>query len=67
MAIPHAQLTKVTLSFRSLDDLSAFKKEVTCGDFYIDRDELTLVGSFTEEQLKKATGKYLALSYTVTD
>jgi hypothetical protein len=63
MATPNVQLHKVTLSFSSLHELSAFKKECACGDFYIDRDELTLVGSFSEQQLKIATGKYRALYY----
>jgi hypothetical protein len=67
MATLDTQLKKVTLSFRSKNDLSAFKKECTCCDFYIDRDEQTLVGLFTEEQLKKASGKYLALYYTDPD
>jgi hypothetical protein len=47
-----------------MQDLSAFKKECACNDFYIDRDELTLVGTFTEEKLKMATSKYLALYYS---
>ena len=63
MSAPNTQQKKVILSFKSLQDLSAFKKECGCNDFYIDRDSLTLVGSFTEEQLKIATGKFLALYY----
>jgi hypothetical protein len=51
---------KVILSFHSMDDLSAFKKECACDDFYIDRDALTLVGSFSEAQLKVARDKYRA-------
>jgi hypothetical protein len=57
---------KVNLSFKSLTDLAAFKNECGCNDFYIDRDELTLVGSFTEGQLKIATDKYRALYYSDT-
>ena len=67
MAVPIALLKNVTLSFNSMADLSAFKKECACGDFYVDRDSLTLIGSFTTEQLKIATGKYLALYYTNND
>jgi hypothetical protein len=52
---------KVVLLFPSLDDLSAFKKESCCEDFYIDRDAITLVGSFIESQLKIAISKYHAL------
>ena len=48
-------------------DLTAFKKECECSDFYIDRDSLTLVGPFSKEQLKIATGKYFALYYTMID
>ena len=64
MTTRNIHLKKVTLSFRSMEYLSAFKKECTCYDFYVDRDNLTLVGSFTEEQLKMATSIYLALYYT---
>lgn len=51
---------KVTLTFQSINTLSLFKKECECDDFYVDRDTLTLVGSFTEEQLQVANYKYLA-------
>ncbi|GAA4746262.1 hypothetical protein [Flavisolibacter ginsenosidimutans] len=64
MAVRAASHTKVNLSFKSLTDLAAFKNECACKDFYIDRDSLTLVGTFSEEQLKIATGKYFALYYT---
>ena len=67
MAGYNANIQNVTLSFKSMHDLSCFKKECACDDFYIDRDEQTLVGSFTLEQLKVATGKYLALYYTKDD
>jgi hypothetical protein len=60
MAILNVQLNQITLTFKSLHDLSAFKKECDCSDFYIDRDEQTLVGSFTKEQLKLAKEKYRA-------
>ena len=63
MAVPAASHNKVNLSFKSLTDLAAFKNECLCDDFYIDRESLTLVGSFSEEQLKIATSKYFALYY----
>lgn len=56
---------QVSLLFAMLDAMSRFKKEYACGDFYIDRDALTLVGSFTEEQMASAMGKYHAQSVTL--
>jgi hypothetical protein len=61
MAVPNILPKKVNLLFHSLDDLTAFKKECCCEDFYIDRDAMTLVGSFLEAHLKIAIGKYHAL------
>jgi hypothetical protein len=61
MAVSSFLPKKVILLFHSLDDLSAFKKQCCCEDFYIDRDALTLVGSFIEAQLKIAIEKYHAL------
>jgi hypothetical protein len=61
MAVSNILPNKVILVFHSLDDLSAFKKECFCKDFYIDRDALTLVGTFIEAQLKIAVEKYHAL------
>jgi hypothetical protein len=61
MAAPNNSTKKIMLSFNSMDDLSAFKRECACDDFYIDRDALTLVGSFTEVQLEIAKAKYSAL------
>lgn len=57
--------TQVTLLFPSIDAMSSFKKECACVDFYIDRDALTLVGSFTEEQVDFAMQKYQAKPVTV--
>ena len=51
---------KATLTFLSITDLAKFKKACTCNDFYVDRDALTLVGSFTEEQCKTANHSYSA-------
>lgn len=52
---------KIVLSFHSVTDISKFKHECGCSDFYLERDLLTLVGTFTEEQLKIATNKYSAM------
>ena len=60
--IPHKQ---VMLLFTSIASISAFKKEGTCYDFYIDRDTLTLVGSFTQEQVAIAREKYNAQAAVV--
>ena len=54
---------KYILLFKSINDISLFKNECQCSDFYIDRDQLTLVGTFSEDQLKMAIEKYKA-SYT---
>ena len=53
---------KVYLTFNSVADISKFKHECECGDFYIDRDLIMLVGSFSEEQLQLAFIKYAAVS-----
>ena len=50
--------THVTLLFPSIEAISAFKKECACADFYIDRDALSLVGSFQQAQIDIAIGKY---------
>lgn len=55
---------RLILSFNSIADISSFKKECMCSDFYIDRDHLTLVGTFSEEQVQTAINKYQA-SYTI--
>jgi hypothetical protein len=65
MAFSTVPFQPVNLSFTSLTDLTAFKNECNCSDFYRNRDSLTLVGSFSKEQLKIATGRYFALYYTV--
>ena len=54
----HSTIQTVILSFETLTDISNFKRECQCNDFYIDRDALTLVGTFTEDQLLLATAKY---------
>jgi hypothetical protein len=49
------------LVFRSLADISKFKHECVCNDFYVDRDLLTMVGKFSKEQIQMAVSKYNAL------
>ena len=49
---------KVTLIFQSITALNNFKNECGCEDFYIVRDGLLLVGSFTEEELQIANYQY---------
>ena len=49
---------KATLIFSSITDLSKFKNECSCDDFYVERDNLLLVGNFTEDQLQVANYKY---------
>jgi hypothetical protein len=50
----------IILVFSSLADISSFKHECHCQDFYVDRDRLRLVGNFTEEQILLAVNKYNA-------
>lgn len=57
---------KAVLIFKSMTQLVAFKNDRKCDDFYIDRDELSLVGTFTEDQLQSAKNDYSA-SFTFTD
>lgn len=54
----------VILFFQTLDAISNFKKECNCNDFYIDRDVLSIVGTFTDEQLYLAINKYSAICKT---
>ena len=61
MVYPNTPVKKVILSFKSIADISKFKHECVCSDFYIDRDSLTIVGTFTGEQLQIATTRYSAL------
>jgi hypothetical protein len=49
---------KATLIFSSIIDLSQFKNECSCDDFYVERDNLLMVGMFTEEQLQVANYTY---------
>ena len=57
---------KAILVFKSITELTAFKRDCQCDDFYIDRDELSLVGSFTEDQLQSAKNNYSA-TFQLTD
>lgn len=65
MQARNVQLKKVTLSFNSIGDLSAFKKECAFGDFYIDRDAFTLVGSFSQENSKLRPENILLCTMTI--
>jgi len=51
---------KATLIFKSITDLTNFKNECGCDDFYIERDGLLLVGTFTEQELQIVNYKYAA-------
>ena len=55
-----SESNKIILRFQALADISLFKHECACTDFYIDRDALTLVGTFSTAQLRLATTKYAA-------
>lgn len=57
--IPQKQ---VMLLFKSITAISQFKRECICSDFYIDREDLTLVGSFSNAQIQVAVEKYEAKS-----
>lgn len=51
---------KATLIFQSIIDLTNFKHECGCDDFYIERDGLLLVGTFSDDELQLANYKYAA-------
>lgn len=55
--VPKKQLR---LLFKSGEVMTAFKRECTCPDFYIDRDAIAIVGFFTNEQVQMALTKYEA-------
>jgi hypothetical protein len=60
--MPHPAYTrKIILVFTSMADISRFKLECICDDFYVDRDLFSLVGSFTESQIEIAINKYNAI------
>ena len=56
------EANKVMLLFKSMEEMSQFKHECICCDFYIDRDEMALVGSFTPNQVQIALTKYRAVA-----
>jgi hypothetical protein len=58
---------QVMLQFKSIAAISQFKKACACDDFYIDRDALTLVGSFTTEQVALAVEHYEAASIVMAE
>ena len=61
MKLSDSAKTKMVIYFNSISDITQFKQECDFNDFYIDRDSISLVGSFTDDQLQIATSKYLAL------
>ena len=63
--MPSATIPQVVLVFKSIAAISQFKHECACPDFYIDRDALTLVGSFLPEQVQLAKAKYDAVSMEI--
>jgi hypothetical protein len=48
------------LLFQSLQLMYNFKHEITCSEFYVDRDAMSFVGFFTTEQVHLAVTKYNA-------
>lgn len=51
---------KSALVFPSFSDLSNFKRQLQCLDFYIDRETLTLIGTFSKKDIEDATTHYAA-------
>jgi hypothetical protein len=51
---------QVILHFSSIEAISQFKNKTgcACSDFYIDRDAMTITGSFTEEQATIAVEQF---------
>jgi hypothetical protein len=56
--MPNVAIKESTLLFPSNKAISEFKHKCGCNDFYIDRDSLTLVGFFTQEQIQLAAEKF---------
>jgi hypothetical protein len=59
--MPGVAIRESSIVFPSNEAISSFKHECQCNDFYIDRDAMTLVGFFTDEQIKLATEKFEAV------
>ena len=51
----------MAILFKSIAELSKFKRDSGCRDFYVDRDLLSIVGIFTEFNLNLAINKYNAI------
>jgi hypothetical protein len=60
--LPVIPQKQVILLFQSLSALAQFKQKCNCPDFYIERDALKLIGSFTPGQVVTAIKKYGAVS-----
>ena len=62
----NAQL-QTTLSFQSLESMYAFKHQIACAEFYVDRDRVAFVGFFTREQIDFAVTTYNAAATISTE
>ncbi|HYO22358.1 MAG TPA: hypothetical protein VER36_08115 [Flavisolibacter sp.] len=51
---------QTTLVFQSLELMYAFKHDIACAEFYVERDMIAFVGFFTQEQVDLAITKYNA-------
>ncbi len=61
------QTDVVALVFKSQAELNIFKRDCDCAERYIDKDFVTIVGTFTNAQLLLATGVYNAMASFVRD
>lgn len=60
-------LDQTTLLFPSLQLMYAFKHEIACSEFYVERDIITFVGFFTQDQVDLAVTKYNAVATSLKD
>ncbi|MFL5742143.1 MAG: hypothetical protein ACJ75B_18110 [Flavisolibacter sp.] len=50
------------LLFQTLQSMYAFKHEIACSEFYVERDVISFVGLFTQDQIDLAVIKYNAVA-----
>jgi hypothetical protein len=50
------------LLFKSIESMYAFKHQIACSEFYVERDVASFVGFFTQDQVDLAVTKYNAVA-----
>lgn len=57
---------RTALVFPQLLQLTEFKRKIKCNDYFIDRDAITVIGSFSQKEIEDATSNYDAKMTTYT-